>query len=83
MHKSYFATLKNRGSTDKLSAKENPMPRKRTDNRRQWEKENIKSYTIRCNVTTNPDFAEWMENHKPYQDYIKGLVIKDMESHKD
>ena len=56
-----------------------PMPRKRTDARREWEKENIKSYTIRCNVTTNHEFAEWMEKHKPYQEYIKQLIREDME----
>ena len=57
-----------------------PMPKNRTDNRRDWEKSNIKSYTLRLNVKTNPDFASWMESHKPYQNYLKGLIRKDMES---
>ena len=59
------------------------MPRKRTDNRRQWEKENIKSYTVRVNVTKNPELADWIETHKPAQGYLKELIRKDMEKNKD
>ena len=59
------------------------MPRKRTENRRAWEKENIKSATIRYNVKTEPEFAEWMDKHKPYQPYIKGLIRADMENKTD
>ena len=59
------------------------MAKKRTEKRREWEKENIKSYTFRCNVTTNPEMKDWMEKNKPYQEYIKGLIRADMERHKD
>ena len=59
------------------------MSRKRTDNRREWEKENMRSATIRYNVKTEPEFTEWMNAHKPNQPYIKGLIRKDMEKSKD
>ena len=50
----------------------------RTDNRRLWEKENMKSFTIRCNVKSEKTMTDWLEEHKPIQSYIKGLIREDM-----
>ena len=48
-----------------------------------WKKENMRQYAFRMTKSTESEMISWLEEHKPIQDYIKGLIRADMERHKD
>lgn len=55
----------------------------RTQHRRDWEKENIQSYTLRLNKNTEPELTEHLERNKPYNGFIKKLIREDLERTKE
>ena len=44
----------------------------------EWQKENVKQYTIRFNRNTDADILKVLEGQESVQGYIKRLIRKDM-----
>jgi len=77
----HSTNLKNRGHTATLEPKGTPMAKdKYQANKERWKKENMKLIAFRLTKSTDADLIQWLEEHKPIQAYLKGLIRKDMES---
>ena len=57
------------------------MPRDK-DNWNRWNRENIKTFSVRLSKKKDMEIISWMENHKPSNEYLKGLIRADMEKQK-
>ena len=56
------------------------MPRDK-DKFNQWGRENIVTFSVRLSRNKDPKMIAWMENHRPSNDYLKGLILEDMDKH--
>lgn len=56
------------------------MPRDK-DKFNQWGRENIVTFSVRLSKNKDPKMIAWMESHRPSNDYLKGLILEDMDKH--
>lgn len=54
-----------------------PSPKK-IASQKAWEQANIRRITVKINVKTEKEIADWLENKLNKQGYIKSLIEADM-----
>ena len=55
------------------------MPKdKYAETKYRWKQENTKVFTTRLSKVSEQEMIDWLENHRPTNAYIKGLIREDM-----
>lgn len=65
-------------SVDTMSLEEDMPKDKYAETKYRWKQENTKIFTTRLSKVSEQKMIDWLENHRPTNAYIKGLIREDM-----